>query len=70
MLEKLPGSQVSSGVKMYLTDSLTIVITFYDAHPAVSVRSETRGWIENRTSHGIIYSLLARRLRDCDDLSS
>lgn len=57
-----------SGVQMYLIDSLTTVIAFNDVHIAVVVRSETRERIKNRTSYGIIF-LLARRLKDLDDLS-
>lgn len=44
-----------SGVQMYLIDSLTTVIAFYDVHLAVGVRSETRERIKNRTSYGIIF---------------
>lgn len=44
-----------SGVQMYLIDSLTTVIAFYDVHLAVVVRSETQELIKNRTSYGIIF---------------
>lgn len=57
-----------SGVKMCLIDSLTRVITFY-VHLAVSVRSETQGWIKNRKRYGMIFHFLARILRDLDELS-
>lgn len=40
---------------MYLIDSLTTVIAFYDVHLAVVVRSETQELIKNRTSYGIIF---------------
>lgn len=53
---------------MCLIDSLTRVITFY-VHLAVSVRSETQGWIKNRKRYGMIFHFLARILRDLGELS-